>query len=347
MSILSGGEAVAATIARLQGVQPQQQHPLQTVYQRLEPLFSQLPRDGEGNVDAIYARGALALEGLDDKVLSAAGLSRLLAYCDVSPSGFPSFGDFMMCLVPPEQGLQRQIPVPTPSTFASWPPARPSSAVPVPVPPPSVGSSPRFMSHTQRDFRHAAQAAALTVSQPGSLSPEALAEMYARGARLHAGYLRSGLPRHGVNSTEKTLTAEVSARLPGGRAAMPGVQSRPDGYRLDESGSFKGILPGLEQHRGWPKEWNEYREALEDGYWVVHGGPPDPDKAAADGQSGGINGAHGADDGLGGGAHWNWGGRGGAQGVQSDRRARAVAKGEAVVPSPRKAGPATGWRKFA
>lgn len=59
------------------------------------------------------------------------------------------------------------------------------------------------------------------------------------------------------NSKHIPLSAEINARVPGGRDAMHGIRSRlemADGYWFDQSGSFMGILPGLEDHRDWPAE---------------------------------------------------------------------------------------------
>merc|ERR1712196_385808 len=89
-------EAVAATIARRQGGR-QDAHPLQIVYDRLAMVLPRMPRDAEGHIDSTYARAALAVEGIDEQVLSTAGFSMLLAYCDVSTTGFPSFADFILC----------------------------------------------------------------------------------------------------------------------------------------------------------------------------------------------------------------------------------------------------------
>ena len=94
----------------------------------------------------------------------------------------------------------------------------------------------------------AAATAASIGCPPTEQWSEALARAYGRGVRLHAGYLTAGLAR-GQNTGDRPLTSEVLARIPGPPMAERTREGFPDGYQLDLSGSYLGIIPGLERHR--------------------------------------------------------------------------------------------------
>ena len=285
------------------------EHPLKLAYDRLTKLVPHMPKDADGFAIPEYVRAALAVEGFDGSALSVNGFAELLAAIDVSPQGFPSFGDFVLALSRPHRDTNGNERLPT---------ARPSTA-------PLVGR--------------------LSTTAPGRNSKvvalghhEQLASTYSRGARLHAGGLKPGLPRTGMSSTDVKITPEVLARVAGGEAAMPGPKSRPDGYRLDSSGSYRGVLPGLESHRAWTAAGlDEYWEELDQGVWVTRGGPTEAGEGAEGIQD--MNSfAHGPGSGL-----YR---EDRARGAKSDRRAQHIARGDAVVLSPRKAGPSTSWRKY-
>jgi hypothetical protein len=299
----------------------QQQHPLNRVHERLALLIPQMPLDVEGRVDAAYVRGALAVEGIDEQTLSIEGFTELLARCDVSPTGFLSFADFVLCLSRPHRKG------PMCQTYDVSLRATRTASSPVPSPP---GKSQQLAAAN-------AAAASLSTRPREELSAEELAQMYARGARLHAGYLQPGLPRQEINSTEVPVTPEVLARAAGGKKTMPGPLSRPDGYRLDESGSYIGTLPGMEQRSSRPIDF--YQEQLVGGRWVTTGGP-----STSTGQEGTAAATMASDSTPGGGVAPSLQQ---SQAVASrDRRAMHVARGDAFVPSPSRAGPASGWRKF-
>ena len=82
---------------------PSEEHPLKMAYDRLSRLVPQMPRTNDGFADQTYVRAALSVEGVDDNALSVKGFAELLALCDTSPAGFPSFGDFVLCLSRPHR----------------------------------------------------------------------------------------------------------------------------------------------------------------------------------------------------------------------------------------------------
>ena len=287
------------------------EHPLKLAYDRLTKLVPHMPKDADGFAIPAYVRAALAVEGIDGSALSVNGFAELLAAIDVSPEGFPSFGDFVLALSRPHRDAHGNERLPT---------ARPSTA-------------------PQGTWR-LSTAASTTTSKVGALGQhEQLASTYSRGPRLHAGALKPGLPRTGMSSTDMEITPEVLSRVAGGETAMPGPLSRPDGYRLDASGSYRGVLPGLESHRAWTAAGSDrYWEELEQGVWVTRGGPTEAGDEGAEETRGLGSSAHGFVNGRG---H-----KDGTRGAKSDRRAQHVARGDAVVLSPRKAGPASSWRKY-
>ena len=120
-------------------------HPALPLYRFLAEQVPQLPQDEQGNADENSVRAALSAVGVE---LSLDGFAELLARCDVSPTGFPPFQDFLLC-------LSRQ-PRPPPSG-QSEPAAEPAPPQP---PPPSVGfamdhgttpvpAKPAYRSHVQ------------------------------------------------------------------------------------------------------------------------------------------------------------------------------------------------------
>lgn len=351
-------------------------HPLLPAYDRLARIIPQAPRDPDGHVDATYARGALWMEGID--TISVDGFAELLARCDTSVSGFPSFDDFLLCLSRPhgERMTEQSLAsgggwsAPTSSRVGHTQPSHLPTLAPSH---PELG--PAHLAYTQQSMARAAVAAAnaaKVVADAASVAvtaatmerssnghlPEDLARIYATGARLHAGYLQPGLAR-GANSTEGGLPAEVLARVQGPPMAYRGTEGYPDGYRLDMSGSYLGILPGLEQHHntGHARSEADLRNASVFGkarHRPSHGRPV---SRGLDGLQGGAGGAVF----LGGGGRspmpdeslfdlagaWRDGSartRTGAESasgaVLSDRRAYHVARGDAVVLRPGSAGPA-------
>ena len=251
---------------RKHAVENQDEHPqprLMRIYKRLAVLVPKMPRDADGGADASYVRGALAVEGIDVDKLSLECLAELLARCDISATGFPSFGDFVMCFKRPQDAAVIA------AAAAAGSLSREDSEL-LAAEDAAAASARRAREADALAQVYARRAEQLArVYAKGNRSAEELAKIYARGARLHAGYLQPGLSRQ-MNTAEVPLTAEVLARVAGGERTMPGPLSRPDGYRLDESGSYMGILPGLEHHRAWGEE--DYREELDNGNWVVLGG---------------------------------------------------------------------------
>ena len=77
-----------------------QGHPLAPAYEMLAEFVPQLPRDEQGGVEEGAMRRALEHVGVQ---LSLDGFAELLARCDVSPDGFPPFGDFLLCVSRPER----------------------------------------------------------------------------------------------------------------------------------------------------------------------------------------------------------------------------------------------------
>ena len=349
--------------------------PMRLLYARLAKMVPKLPRDVDGGVDADAFRALLGYVGIDTDRLELEGYVELLARCDLSPAGFPSFDDFARCIrieMPHSaRGVETLLSAHDPSMMSD----RRSR---------DAEELARLYARRSAEYARAYNG--------GNLSPEELAKIYARGARLHASQMHAGhhqLPRHGMNTAELPITAEVLARVPGGSVAMPGPLSRPDGYRLDTSGTYMGTLPGMAADASeWPPV--EYKEVLAEGGdgtwgWVVKGEPKD----ISDGGAGaGRGGTRGGDDdydwlktspfgSLYGGSHTGDGKFGNSgradsraagpvavaggekllnpmsgghssstSGKQSDRRSYHVARGDAIVPSPNKAGPASNWRKF-
>lgn len=73
-------------------------HPLLPAFEALAQLVPNLPRDAQGGPEEGSVRNALAHVGVD---LSMDGFAELLARCDVSPTGFPPFSDFLLCVSRP------------------------------------------------------------------------------------------------------------------------------------------------------------------------------------------------------------------------------------------------------
>ena len=114
------------------------------------------------------------------------------------------------------------------------------------------------------------------------------------------------------------------------------------GYGVGQLGGGAG--DGASRHGGGDGDY-ELGGAMQAGARLTH--PADTKDLSAyghgrGGSAGGVRKVKGNDMGA---AHWNWGQQS-KRGVESDRRAWAVSQGAAVVPSPRKAGPSTNWRKF-
>ena len=282
-------------------------HPLRHLHARLAKLVPTLPRDADGCIDSAAFRAALAEMGIDTDHLELEGYVELLARCDMSPNGFPSFDEFVRCfrIEMPHQGrgVATLLSAEGSQSAGLWSARRARDAEELA----------RMYSRRSADFAREYNL--------GNLSAEELAKIYARGARLHASQLQT-FPRKGMNTAELPLTAEVLARVPGGEAAMPGLKSRPDGYRLDASGSYMGVLPGMARDASeWPPA--EYKEVLaeaEDGTWgwVVKDSRP----ATADGLAGlggaGLGGAGLGGAGLGGAPSNGLGGGGGPNGDEHD-----------------------------
>ena len=96
--LYSGGGAfggAAAAPAAAEG----SDHALMPVYSHLANVAPTLPRDADGCTDEASMRQLLEAVGLS--AISRDGLAELLARCDVSPTGFPPFGDFLLCLSRP------------------------------------------------------------------------------------------------------------------------------------------------------------------------------------------------------------------------------------------------------
>ena len=70
-------------------------HPALPLYNFLAEQVPQLPRDEQGCTQESAMRAALQAVGVE---MSIDGFAELLARCDVSPTGFPPFSDFMLCL---------------------------------------------------------------------------------------------------------------------------------------------------------------------------------------------------------------------------------------------------------
>eukprot|EP00307_Rebecca_sp_RCC1486_P002357 CAMPEP_0119422800 /NCGR_PEP_ID=MMETSP1335-20130426/28931_1 /TAXON_ID=259385 /ORGANISM="Chrysoculter rhomboideus, Strain RCC1486" /LENGTH=498 /DNA_ID=CAMNT_0007448265 /DNA_START=42 /DNA_END=1538 /DNA_ORIENTATION=+ len=80
-----------------------------------------LPRDKDGMIAEIsQVADALRKQGL---LLSVAGFSELLARCDIEPTGFPNFDDFMGCL------MREDGPAPLPTKPPAEPEPEPNHAV--------------------------------------------------------------------------------------------------------------------------------------------------------------------------------------------------------------------------
>ena len=99
-------------------------HPALPLYNFLAEQVPQLPRDEQGCTQESAMRAALQAVGIE---MSLDGFAELLARCDVSPTGFPPFGDFLLCLSRP----------------ARPPPSNPTSgAGAVDAPPPPAQAEP-------------------------------------------------------------------------------------------------------------------------------------------------------------------------------------------------------------
>ena len=79
---------------------PPADHPLEFAYNTLVQIVPTLPKDNDGSLLEDGMRAALDYVKVE---LSLDGLAELLARCDVSPTGFPPFDDFLMCASRPER----------------------------------------------------------------------------------------------------------------------------------------------------------------------------------------------------------------------------------------------------
>lgn len=146
-----------------------QGHPLSSPYEWLAALVPTLPRDTEGNADEPHVRACLSEAGIN---ISEDGLAEMLARCDVSPTGFPPFSDFMLCLSRPHRALppsaqpvvmggESALPdrykpaTPAEQSMGSAPPPDEKSAGPTGPPPlPRAPAMPMSDEEMQQTWRH-------------------------------------------------------------------------------------------------------------------------------------------------------------------------------------------------
>ena len=160
---------------------PPSGHPLAQVFAALADIVPQLPRDGEGGCDEVSMRDALAHFGLE---LSMDGFAELLARCDVSPTGFPPFADFMLCVSRPERNAP---PEPAQMGGAAALPQHMQPGVMeaetevIPQPPPSGGLA---------DYTSAALAVALPNAQYGVPPPAAAPPPYTKPSASELAHMQ-------------------------------------------------------------------------------------------------------------------------------------------------------------
>jgi len=193
-----------------------QGHPLSSAYEWLAALVPTLPRDAEGNADEPHVRACLSEAGID---ISEDGLAEMLARCDVSPTGFPPFSDFLLCLSRPHRELppsaqpvvmggESALPdrykpaTPAEQSMGSAPPPDEKSAGPTGPPPlPRAPAMPMSDEEMQQTWRH--------MQMKKEMQPQTFlsTDVYARHAT----------PVHGIASKRDH---EMAAHMAGGQAGQ-------------------------------------------------------------------------------------------------------------------------------
>ena len=195
------------------------QHPLGPLYKHLAEVVPALPRDAEGNADEEAVRATLESTGVE---LSADGFAELLARCDISPSGFPPFSDFMLCISRPQR------PSPAAPSSQAHSELEPAPAL-MPAP---AAASVQFAA--QPPSSRGRQSAAN--GPDGMLSDEMMAQTWRHmqtQKQLQAGAFAPPGPVHGGPSRRDHELAQASAQA-----------AHPVGYAAHLASSVGGSIAG-------------------------------------------------------------------------------------------------------